>query len=86
MDFQFDIIIAPFLTVLMFFWFAFCLVLIFKPFAWHNMQNKYSRAYGFQWTITDEKKFVSIHRRAGILLLIFGLLFVIILIAKLIII
>ena len=86
MDFQFDLVIGPFLAVFIIFWILFCLLLIFKPHSWIEMQNRHSRAYGFEWKITDEKKFVSIHKRTGILLLIFGLVFAIVLIARLIVI
>ncbi|MBM3249085.1 MAG: hypothetical protein FJZ10_06695 [Candidatus Omnitrophica bacterium] len=86
MDFQFDIVIGPFLAVFIICWIIFCLLLILKPYSWIEMQNRYSRPYGFEWKITDEKKFVTVHKRAGILLLIFGLLFALILIARLIVI
>lgn len=84
MDFQFDIIMGPFLAVFVICWFLFCLLLIIKPRMWLEMQNRYSRAYGFEWKITDEEKFVKTHKRAGILLLIFGLVFAAILIFRLI--
>lgn len=86
MDFQFDIIIGPFLAVFMICWILFCLLLILKPYSWIEIQNKYSRPYGFEWKITDENKFTMVHKRAGILLLIFGLVFAFILIARLIVI
>ena len=51
MYFNLDFIIAPFLTILMIVWFAFCLLLIFKPHAWIDLQNKHSKLYGFEWRI-----------------------------------
>lgn len=86
MDFQFDIVIAPFLTVFIIFWIIFCLLLILKPHTWIDMQNRHSKSYGFEWKITDEEKFINTHKRAGILLLVFGLIFAFILIARLIVI
>jgi len=86
MPFDFDVIIGPFLVVLMFFWIVFSLFLIFRPFDWINMQNRRSKAYGFEIKIIDESKFVSTRKRSGILLLIFGVIFIIILVAGLIII
>jgi hypothetical protein len=84
MDFQFDIVIGPFLLVFVICWILFCLLLILKPDAWLHMQNKYSRSYGFEWRIIDEEKFTKTHKRAGILLLVFGLIFILILISRLI--
>lgn len=86
MDFQFDFIVGPFLSVFVICWIAFCALLITKPRSWIEMQNRYSRAYGFEWKITDDDKFVATHKRAGVLLLVFGLIFAFILIARLIVI
>ena len=84
MEFQFDVIIRPFLVAFVICWTVFCLLLILKPRAWFKMQNRHTKAYGYEWRITNEKKFDSTHKRAGILLLVFGAIFTLILIARLI--
>ena len=81
---ELDFIVMPFAVVFFICWFAFSLLIIFKPHSWIDFQNKLSKHYGYQWIITDEKKFSTIHKRAGILLLVFGIIFVIIFIAGLI--
>jgi hypothetical protein len=76
---EFDIILKPFVVVFFICWFAFSLLIMFRPYAWFEYQNKLSGQYGYQWTVTDEQKFLKTHRRVGMLLIVFGAIFVVIL-------
>ncbi len=68
-----NLLFVPFLFVFFICWFAFCLLLILKPHAWLNFQSRRSQQYGFEWRITDEKKFVSTHRKAAFWLMVMGI-------------
>jgi hypothetical protein len=73
MTIQFEnIVIVPFVVVFFICWFAFSLLLIFKPQEWFDFQNRYLHQYGFEWRVFDEKKFLAVNRRAGILLIVLG--------------
>jgi uncharacterized membrane protein YesL len=68
-----NIVIMPFVMVFFICWFAFVLLLMFKPQAWFDFQNRHSRKYGFEWHIVDEQKFVAIHKRVGGWLIVLGI-------------
>jgi uncharacterized membrane protein YcgQ (UPF0703/DUF1980 family) len=67
-----NIVIMPFVIVFFICWFAFSLLLIIKPHAWFDFQNRHSRQYGFEWHLLDEKKFTAIHRKVGFWLIVLG--------------
>lgn len=74
---ELNFIFKPFLIAFFICWVAFSLLLIFKPHLWIDFQNRYSKSYGYQLMVTDEKRFLSTFRNSGILLLIFGVLFIV---------
>jgi len=81
---ELDFIVRPFAIVFFICWFAFSLLIVLKPRSWINFQNRVSKHYGYEWVVTDENKFLNTHRRAGILLIIFGMVFATVLLVGLI--
>lgn len=63
----------PLLIVFFICWFVFCLLLIFKPHAWINTQNRYLKQQGIEIRIFDEKKFIRVYRMAGFWLIVLGI-------------
>jgi hypothetical protein len=68
-----NIVIMPFVMVFFICWFAFSLLLMLKPRAWFDFQNRHSRKYGFEWNMLDEGKFLAIHKRVGLWLIALGI-------------
>ncbi len=67
-----DIVILPFAIVFCILWIVFSLLIILKPLEWIEFQNKRSRKYGFEMRVIDQERYISVNKRAGILLLVFG--------------
>lgn len=67
-----NVVIVPFLVVFFICWFSFSFLLIFKPHAWFDFQNRYLKQYGFEWRIFDEQKFLTTNRKSGFWLTVLG--------------
>ncbi len=67
-----NLVIIPFIAVFFICWFTFCALLIIKPQAWIEFQNRFTRQYGLEWRIIDEKRFKEVNKKSGIWLVVLG--------------
>ncbi|MDP2939137.1 MAG: hypothetical protein Q8O13_03525 [Candidatus Omnitrophota bacterium] len=67
-----NLVVVPFIIVFFLCWFAFCIILISKPQSWLDFQNRFTRQYGLEWKVTDEKKFSTVNKKAGWWLIVLG--------------
>lgn len=67
-----NLVIIPFIIVFFICWFAFCAILIIRPMSWIEFQNRFTRQYGLEWKILDEKRFIEVNKRSGTWLMVLG--------------
>lgn len=67
-----NLVVVPFIIVFFICWFAFCAILIIKPLSWIEFQNRFTKQYGLEWKITDEKRFVTVNKKSGWWLVVLG--------------